>query len=277
MCGIAGLIHCGDPALLHRMVATVAHRGPDSDGSVWWSDHGSGFGHRRLAILDLSPRGHQPMASTDERYAITFNGEVYNFQELRAELAACGVAFRSASDTEVVLAAYQAWGPACVRRFNGMFAFAIFDRATGRLFAARDHLGVKPFYYWHQADRFVFASEIKSVLQCPFVERAPDYEALVTPARFQIAPATGFVGIHKLPAGHSLLFEAGRLSVRPFWTIVPAETDMRSDTELVDELDLLLRDAVRLQMIADRPVGTFLSGGLDSSLVTALMRRNTEG
>ena len=137
---------------------------------------------------------------------------------------------------------------------------------------------MKPFYYWHQADRFVFASEIKSVLQCPFVERAPDYEALVTPARFQIAPATGFVGIHKLPAGHSLLFEAGRLTVRPFWTISARRDGTReSDTEVVDELDVLLRDAVRLQMIADRPVGTFLSGGLDSSLVTALMRRNTEG
>jgi len=277
MCGIAGLIHCGDPALLQRMVATMAHRGPDSHGSVWWSELGSGLGHRRLAILDLSPKGHQPMASADQRYAITFNGEVYNFRELRAELAETGVMFRSASDTEVVLAAYQAWGPACVRRFNGMFAFAILDRHAGRLFAARDHLGVKPFYYWHQADRFVFASEIKSVLQCPFVERAPDYEALATPARFQIAPATGFAGIHKLPAGHSLIFEAGRLTVRPFWAIVPGEADARSETEVVEELDHLLRDAVRLEMIADRPVGTFLSGGLDSSLVTALMRQNTDG
>ena len=114
MCGIAGLIHCGDPAMLHRMVETMAHRGPDSHGAVWWADQGSGLGHRRLAILDLSPRGHQPMASADQRYAITFNGEVYNFQELREELCASGVAFRSASDTEVVLAAYQAWGrPAC--------------------------------------------------------------------------------------------------------------------------------------------------------------------
>jgi asparagine synthase (glutamine-hydrolysing) len=274
MCAIAGLINCGDPALLQRMMAAMAHRGPDSRGSEWWPDRDSGLGHCRLAILDLSPRGHQPMTSPDDRYTITFNGEVYNYQELRRELEGKGTRFRSASDTEVVLAAYQAWGAECLNRFNGMFAFAIVDRWSGRLFAARDHLGVKPLYYWHGRDRFVFASEIKGILQCPFVPRSPDYEALFTPARFQVAPRTGFVDILKLPPAHYLVYHSGHLTVRRYWEIVPTEIDER-EPDVVDELDDLLRDAVRLQMIADRPVGTFLSGGLDSSLVSALMRQNT--
>ncbi|HYV30151.1 MAG TPA: asparagine synthase (glutamine-hydrolyzing), partial [Candidatus Binatia bacterium] len=273
----AGLIHCGDPVLLQAMLEVMAHRGPDSQGTQWWPQHASGFGHCRLAILDLSPAGHQPMATPDDRYWISFNGEVYNFQDIRRELEAKGLRFKSTGDTEVILRAYETWGPSCLNKFNGMFALAIFDTRTGTLFAARDPIGIKPFYYWRSGERFVFASEIKGILQCPFVERRPDYEALLTPARFQISPSTGFAGIAKLPAAHHLTFEQGRLTLTRYWQLEPREDGGARDAPLVDELDALLQDAVRLQMIADRPVGAFLSGGLDSSIISALMRKNSPG
>ncbi len=277
MCGIAGLIHCGDEPLLQSMCDTLAHRGPDSQGREWWPRHGSGFGHRRLAILDLTPTGHQPMGTPDGRHWITFNGEIYNFQDIRRELESKGLTFKSTGDTEVLLRAYETWGPDCLKKFNGMFAFAIFDTQTGRLFAARDPIGIKPFYYWHGGGRFAFASEIKALLQCPFIERRPDFEALLTPARFQISPNTGFAGIAKLPPAHYLVFEDGKLTLSRYWKLVPREDAAASDGQLADKLDALLHDAVRLQMIADRPVGAFLSGGLDSSIISALMRKHNAG
>ena len=277
MCAIAGLINCGNPALLQQMLDVMAHRGPDAEGARWFSRDGAGLGHRRLAILDLSPTGNQPMATPDGRYWITFNGEVYNFQDIRRELEAAGHRFKSTGDTEVILRAYTVWGRGCLKKFNGMFAFAIFDSLTGTLFAARDHLGIKPFYYYFDGGRFVFASEVKAILQCPFIECRPDFDALANPARFLISPQTGFVGIKKLPPAHCLTLESGELKIGPFWTLEPREDCAQSDSELEEELDALLRDAVRLQMIADRPVGTFLSGGLDSSIVSALMRKNTAG
>ena len=277
MCAIAGLLRCGDPVLLQAMLDTMQHRGPDSQGKDWFERYNSGLGHRRLAILDLSSSGHQPMTTPDEHLWITFNGEVYNFQEVRAELEAKGCRFKSTGDTEVVLRAYEVWGPDCLNKFNGMFAFAIFDTRTGSLFAARDPIGIKPLYFHHAGERFVFASEIKAILQCPFVERRPDYEALVTPGRFQISPTTGFAGILKLMPGHYLTFDGGQLDIQRYWRIEPTEDGGQSASELIDELDALLKDAVRLQMIADRPVGTFLSGGLDSSIVSALMRSHNTG
>ena len=233
MCAIAGLIRCGDSTLLQRMCDVQSHRGPDSQGSEWWTRHGSGLGHRRLAILDLSPAGHQPMATPDGRHWITFNGEVYNFQEIRRELEAKGLQFRSTGDTEVILRAYEMWGAGCLNRFNGMFAFAIFDTRTGRLFAARDQIGIKPFYYWQRDAQFAFASEVKALLQCPFIERKPDYESLLTPARFQISPSTGFAGIAKLPPAHHLTFENGTLAITRYWKIEPEECLLAHD-----ELDL---------------------------------------
>ena len=277
MCAIAGLIQCGDFTLLQKMCDVQAHRGPDSHGREWFSEHGSGLGHRRLSILDLSPTGHQPMVTPDGRYWITFNGEIYNFQDIRRELQAKGHMFKSTGDTEVLLRAYTVWGADCLKKLNGMFAFAIFDAHTGRLFAARDHIGIKPFYYWQSGERFAFASEIKALLQCPFIERRPDYDALCTPARFQISPNTGFAGIAKLPPAHSLTFEKGRLTVERFWQIQPREVNGPPSQQLTEELDALLQDSVRLQMISDRPVGAFLSGGLDSSIISALMRKNTAG
>lgn len=217
------------------------------------------------------------MATPDGRYWISFNGEIYNFQALRCELEAKGLQFRSASDTEVVLRAYELWGADCLNKLNGMFAFAVFDTQTGKLFAARDQIGIKPFYYWHHGEQFAFASEIKGILECPFVERRPDYEALLTPARFQISPSTGFDKIAKLPPAHYLTFEDGQLTIRRYWQLQAQESERIPDDQLVDELEALLIDAVRLQMIADRPVGTFLSGGLDSSVISALMRKNNSG
>jgi asparagine synthase (glutamine-hydrolysing) len=277
MCAIAGLINCGDPALLQKMIDVMAHRGPDGEGARWFAHQRSGIGHRRLAILDLSAAANQPLTTPDGRYWITFNGEVYNFQDIRRELEATGQQFKSTGDTEVILRAYAVWGRDCLKKFNGMFAFVIFDSQAGTLFAARDHLGIKPFYYHFSGGRFVFASEIKAILQCPFVERRPDLDAVANPARFSISPTTGFAGIHKLPPAHTLTLQGGELKIEPFWTLEPREDCDQSGPELEEELDLLLRDAVRLQMIADRPVGTFLSGGLDSSVVSALMRKNTTG
>jgi asparagine synthase (glutamine-hydrolysing) len=277
MCAIAGLLHCGDPDLLKKVVGVMAHRGPDSRGSQWFSRFNSGLGHCRLSILDLSPTGHQPMTTPGERYWITYNGEIYNYEQIRSELKAHGFQFRSSGDTEVILRAYEVWGKECLQKFNGMFAFAIFDTLTGELFAARDQIGIKPFYYFHQGERLVFASEIKGLLECPFVDRRPDYRALTTPARFMISPDTGFDGILKLPPGHYLTFQAGRVQTVRYWEIQASEQDQSSDRELVDQMDELLQDAVRLQMIADRPVGAFLSGGLDSSIITALMRKHTSG
>src|SRR5215831_9586450 len=212
MCGIAGLLHWGSRETLQRMTDVQSHRGPDDAGLEWFDATGSGLGHRRLSIIDLSPAGHQPMS--DAGLWITFNGEIYNYREIRAELEGRGHRFRSQSDTEVVLKAYRAWGRDCLERFNGMFAFAIYDPLRDELFAARDRLGVKPFYYQHEGERFAFASEIKALLASPLAIARPDLIALHTPARFQVSPSTGFEGILKLPAGHSLMFRRGSLTMR---------------------------------------------------------------
>lgn len=275
MCGIAGTVGIADPGTIAAMTAVQAHRGPDDSGTMVLDGHGVALGHRRLSIIDLSPDGHQPMRNRAGDVWITFNGEIYNYQDLRRELSTCGYTFRSRSDTEVLLAAYETWGERCLERLNGMFAFAIYDARSRRLFAARDRLGIKPFYYHHNGTLLVFASEIKAVLACAQVPRRPDFLALTTPARFQIPPFTGFDGILKLPPGHCLTFADGRLEVRRYWNLTVSEDAGSKDEDVIERLDGLLNDAVRLQMIADVPVGVFLSGGLDSSLVSALMRRNT--
>ena len=275
MCGIAGLMHCGDTAALGWMSDAIAHRGPDSSGAQWFSKTNCGLAHRRLAILDLSPAGNQPMSNEDGSLWITFNGEIYNFRELRTELEAHGFRFRSQSDTEVLLKAYEHWGEGCVCKLNGMFAFAVYDTNTDKLFAARDRFGIKPFYYFHEGERLVFASEVKSILASGMVEAKPDYFALHTPARFQVSPYTGFEKILKLPPAHFLTLERGELKVKQYWQIRPTEDFRGTDAEAVEQLDALLKDAVRLQMIADVPVGVFLSGGVDSSLISAMARVNT--
>lgn len=276
MCGIAGVIGLADRGVMMAMTDVQAHRGPDDAGIVVLDDHNITLGHRRLSIIDLSSAGHQPMANTDKTLWITFNGEIYNYRDIRKELTANGYRFLSESDTEVLLLAYQAWGERCLDKLNGMFAFAIYDCKKRRLFAARDRLGIKPFYYYHKGGLLVFASEIKAILACPPVQKRPDYRALCTPARFQVPPQTGFESILKLPPAHYLIYEGGELTVSKYWDLTIQERIGKDDEETIKQLDALIRDAVRLQMIADVPVGAFLSGGLDSSLVSALMRTHTD-
>jgi len=275
MCGIAGIINGGDQQLLARMNDIMAHRGPDDAGIKWFADSGSGIAQRRLSIIDLSPGGHQPMVNDTGDLWIVFNGEIYNYKELGEEVAAQGIRLRSTSDTEILLYAYQLWGEECLQKLNGMFAFAIYDSRRRKLFAARDRLGIKPFYYHFRNGTLVFASEIKALLNSTLVPKSPDLNALHTPARFQVSPWTGFQDILKLPAGNCLTLEDGKLSVREYWKIKPTEVPAKEDS-LVEQLDALLCDSVRLQMRADVPVGVFLSGGLDSSIVSALMRVNTQ-
>jgi asparagine synthase (glutamine-hydrolysing) len=275
MCGIAGTVGNADRATICAMTDLLAHRGPDDEGCVVLRDQGVALGHRRLSIIDLSDAGHQPMRNGSGELWVTYNGEIYNYRELREELRRLGYAFRSSSDTEVLLASYEAWGEACLDRLNGMFAFAIYDRRRRTLFAARDRLGVKPFYYFHGPRVFVFASEIKALFACPGVPRRPDLAALATPARYQVAPYTGFEGIRKLPPGCSLTYAEGKLSVRRYWNLAVSEDVSTPDGAALEQLDARLRRAVERQMVADVPVGMFLSGGLDSSLVGALMRRHT--
>jgi asparagine synthase (glutamine-hydrolysing) len=275
LCGIAGLVHWGDKETLRRMVDVQRHRGPDDAGVEWFGVTRSGLGHRRLSIIDLSAAGHQPMSNDAGALWITYNGEVYNYLEVRDELRAQGHSFRSQSDTEVILKAFETWGTECLSHLNGMFAFAIHNLRTDELFAARDRLGIKPFYYHQQGERLVFASEIKALLATSLVEARPDVLALHTPARFQVSPYTGFEGIFKLPPAHYLLFRDGRLELKRYWTIEPREDTGIDQKEAGARLDALLRDAVRLQMIADVPIGVFLSGGLDSSIISAHMKQLT--
>ncbi len=275
MCGISGFVNCGNADLLECMNNSIVHRGPDDAGLKWFEDSNTGLAHRRLSIIDLSPAGHQPMCNELSGSWIVFNGEIYNYKELREELASEGVRFRSQTDTEVLLYAYLYWGQDCLKKLNGMFAFAIYDPYARTLFAARDRLGIKPLYYYFERGSLVFASEIKAILRSNLVPRQPDLNALHTPARFQISPLTGFKNILKLPPGHCMTFQDGNLSVRQYWKLHPIE-QAADEAMLVEKLDSLLCDSIRLQMRADVPVGVFLSGGLDSSIVSALMRVNTQ-
>jgi asparagine synthase (glutamine-hydrolysing) len=281
MCGISGLANCGDREILARMTAIQAHRGPDDSG--FWEQRfsdGSYFalGSRRLAILDLSPDGHMPMSNPQRTLWITYNGEIYNFRDLRQELAAKGHRFVSESDTEVLLHLYEEDGPDCVKRLNGMFAFAICDLRsdTPSLFVARDHFGVKPFYYAHRGDRFAFASEIKALLQVPGINAELDPEALHQYLTFLWVPDPGtmFRGIQKLPAGHYGVFRDGQLKLAKYWDLSFPSADAsypKSEDELAEEIRDRFRCSVESQMISDVPIGAFLSAGLDSSSIVAMM------
>ena len=275
MCGIVGLINCGNTEILKRMTNSIAHRGPDDEGQVWFKKNNSGIGHRRLSIIDLSKAGHQPMSNDSKNLWITYNGEIYNYKQIRDDLVSHGYNFYSNSDTEVLLKAYEHWGFDCLQKLNGMFAFVIYDTNSQTLFAARDRIGIKPFYYFQQNDCFIFASEIKAILATEIMSKEPDYYSLLTPTRFQISPHTGFKNIQKLIPGNYLIFKNGSSEVKPFWSISPTEKRYSGEDEVLSNLDNLLNEAVDFQMIADVPVGVLLSGGLDSSLIAALMRKRT--
>jgi asparagine synthase (glutamine-hydrolysing) len=283
MCGISGLVNCGDRETLVRMTSVQAHRGPD-DAGLWEQrfPDGSyvGLGSRRLSIIDLSPSGHMPMCNEDRSIWITYNGEIYNFAELRHELESKDHHFVSNTDTEVVIHLYEEEGPECVKRLNGMFAFAICDFRSGIpvVFLARDHFGVKPFYYAHQGRRFAFASEIKALLEVPGIDAQLDTESLHQYLTFLWVPdpKTMFCGIYKLPAGHYAVLRDGHLSVTQYWDLrFPAAnaTYPRSEDELAEEIGERFRRSVERQMISDVPIGAFLSAGLDSSSVVVMMAR----
>jgi len=282
MCGIAGMLNFDgeptSPAILRRMTDAIRHRGPDGEGQ--YCDGPMGLGHRRLAILDLSPAGHQPMMSPDGRYVLSYNGEIYNFQELRTELEAAGCTFRSRTDTEVLLSAWQKWGERCLTRFNGMFAFALWDRTERELVLARDRYGIKPLYWGRFGESFIFASEIKAILGVTGIPRAVDREGLLEYFTFQnfFTPRTLFKGVSLLPAGHLLRVRAGAGAVpasRQWWDFCFEEpTQPASEEEYAEELDRLFRQAVRRQLVSDVEVGSYLSGGMDSGSITAMAARD---
>jgi asparagine synthase (glutamine-hydrolysing) len=278
MCGIAGIFHAEtpkpvDPLRVERMCDALAHRGPDGAGV--WTDRGVGLGHRRLSIIDLAG-SPQPMHSADGRAVIVFNGEIYNFRELRRELEQAGFAFRTSGDTEVILAAYQRWGPDCLARLDGMFAFALFDLEKRRLLLARDRFGVKPLFCAHLSDGSIaFASELKGLLAHPLLRRRVNPQAIEAYMAWGYVPDSHAIlaGVEKLPAGHFWLLEQGKAPGRPqrWWDIDFTSRERGSEADLSAQLVHLLREGVRSRMVADVPLGAFLSGGVDSSGVVALM------
>jgi asparagine synthase (glutamine-hydrolysing) len=290
MCGIAGFLSGsnlpGDAAnTLQRMTSAIAYRGPDDSGA--WLDEQAGvaLGHRRLAIIDLSPAGHQPMESASGRYVLTYNGEIYNYEEIRREIEATGAApdWRGHSDTEVIVAAFDKWGiRSTLDRLNGMFAFAVWDRQTRKLTLARDRLGEKPLYYGRMGDSFLFGSELKALTCHPAFKRDVDREALTLLLRHNYVPAPHSIwrGIQKLLPGHFVeVDEGGRKIGQPeaYWSLnevarAGISAPLAEGPHLADDLEGLLKDAVGLRMVADVPLGAFLSGGTDSSLVVALMQ-----
>jgi asparagine synthase (glutamine-hydrolysing) len=309
MCGITGIVlrepEAGIGESLRRMTEVIRHRGPDDEGYALGNCAGGfvqsaagadsipeagaafpdiaglagtafsfGLGHRRLSIIDPTPSGHQPMGAFDGRSWITFNGEIYIFREMKKDLEAAGYPFRTRSDTEVLLAAYDRNGPDFVRRLNGIFAFILWDSRGRRFFAARDHFGVKPFYYYMDSRRFVAASEIKAILQVPGVPAELDPRGLDDYLTFRYTPSpnTLLEGIKKLPPGHSLTLDPVRwtLEIRRFHDAPPEKPERRSTAEWTERFSGALERAVRRQMISDVPLGVLLSGGVDSSCVTAI-------
>ncbi len=280
MCGIAGIVHldgrAASPAVLKRMTDAIAHRGPDGEGH--WIEGGVGLGHRRLSIIDLSPAGRQPMVSADQRYVLSYNGEVYNFRELRAELETAGHRFRSQTDSEVVLNALAAWGAGALERFNGMFAFALFDRRQRQLLLGRDRYGIKPLYYTQQAGWFAFASEQKALLPIPGFRKVVDREALLEYFTFQnlFTDRTLLEGVRLVPAGHYATLELAanrpELQRTQYWDFQFEEPQdgKQSDQDYHEELDRLFNQAVTRQLVSDVELGSYLSGGMDSGSITAV-------
>jgi asparagine synthase (glutamine-hydrolysing) len=278
MCGIFGFSGFVESGLLSRMGDSLAHRGPDGRGSYEDEPHRFFMGMRRLSIIDLEG-GWQPIYNEDRSLALCFNGEIYNYIELHDQLVEKGHSFRTRSDTEVIVHAYEEWGQACVKHFNGMFAFALHDARSGETFFARDRCGQKPFYYHRSNGRFVFASEVKAILECAQVRRAchlPAIDAYLA-LRYVPEPRTMFEGIFTLPAAHFLVLKSdGSMRIERYWEVPIFLGRYPSDSELLDETEAMLRNAVRLTMRSDVPVGGYLSAGVDSSLLVALMIESSD-
>ena len=281
MCGIAGKVAFAGPApdreLVTRMTAAICHRGPDAGGV--WVEGRVGLGSRRLAVLDLSPRGHQPFVSSDGRYHLVYNGEIYNYRELRGALQRDGQEFLTGTDTEVLLRLFMVEGAACVRRLRGMFAFAVWDARDRRLTAVRDRLGKKPLFYTASGQGLTFGSEPAALLQDPDVERAADPDAIDHFLSFGYVPdgLAAFRGMRKLPPAHVLTCVDGKVETERYWDVSYASQPRLSEAAAVEALDAHLDDAVSMRLISDVPLGALLSGGLDSTAVVALMRRHVTG
>jgi len=280
MCGICGKFDIKEKierSLIEDMCSSISHRGPNDQGIYLRST--IGLGNRRLSIIDLSAAGHMPMSTISQKLWITYNGEVYNFKNLRTELQKYGYYFRSNTDTEVVLNAYHKWGPDCLKRFNGMFAFAIWDEEEQRLFLARDRLGIKPLYYYFDGARIVFASEIKAILQDHTISRELNQEGIINYFTFghSMAPRTIFKEIHKLLPGHFIIcVPQGNMKltaqIERYWAPpIPGQSEDAGKDYYIEGINYLLRESVRKRLISDVPLGVFLSGGIDSSIVTGLM------
>jgi len=276
MCGIAGVLNLdgspASPVLLRRMTDAIAHRGPDGEG--YYVDGPLALGHRRLAIIDLTPAGHQPMQTRDRRFTVTYNGEIYNFQELRTELEALGYHFRSRSDAEVLLNAFAEWGLKALDRYNGMFAFAVWDAHTKTLTLARDRYGIKPLYYTQQNSVFLFGSEVKAIVAHPAYRSALDKEALLEYFTFQnfFTDRTLFRNVRLLPAGcHMKVTAEGDATTAHYWDFHFTEPDGEAgEDEYLEELHRLFQQAVSRQLVSDVELGTYLSGGMDSGSITAI-------
>jgi asparagine synthase (glutamine-hydrolysing) len=281
VCGIVGLasrVPSGEDNPLEAMRDRLRHRGPDDAGAWWSPDRRVGLGHRRLAVIDLSPTGHQPMGDGTGRLWVTFNGELYNYRLLRDELEARGHSFRTTSDTEVLLEAYRAWGMQCLPRLNGMFAFALYDHSTRELVMARDRAGEKPLFYRHDGGQLLFASELKALMEHPRFPRELDREAFHHYLCYGYVPAATCIlrGVRKLPPGHALRYrpDTDSLETWRYWELPREIDDTPADVaELGRRLEDLLLDSVRMRLVADVPVGILLSGGIDSSLITAMAAR----
>lgn len=281
MCGIAGIFNIKgervEPAVLRKMTDAIAHRGPDGEGQ--WIEGNVGLGHRRLAIIDLSPAGHQPMVSAEQRFVLSYNGEIYNFKELRSELEALGHHFRSRTDSEVVLNAWAEWGEDCVTRFNGMFAFAIWDKREQSLYLVRDRYGIKPLYYACWGQTFLFGSEQKAILAHPVAQRVLDKKALLEYFTFQniFTDRTLLQGVKLLPPATVARItrdSSGTPKISRYWDYRFREPDHPGDPrEYREELDRLMRQAVSRQLVTDVELGSYLSGGMDSGTLTALASR----
>jgi asparagine synthase (glutamine-hydrolysing) len=280
MCGIAGFHGAPEApfeyrSVLDRMVGALSHRGPDERGV--WLDGRAGLGHARLSIIDISS-GQQPMLTADGNACITFNGEIFNYIELREQMVRCGHCFRTGSDTEVLLRLYEEKGIDCVSDLNGDFAFAIWDKRHQRLVMARDRMGVRPLYYSRRGGALYFASEVKALLTVPGIDAELDPFALdqIFTFWFPLAPRTPFKDIFELPPAHVLVAEGGNVTVRPYWQLAFGDTDTlagRSEGQIAEELRALLTDATRIRLRSDVPVGAYLSGGLDSSIVAAVTKQ----
>ncbi|MBC2777919.1 XrtA/PEP-CTERM system amidotransferase [Parasphingopyxis marina] len=277
MCGVAGIFHLEtakpvDPERVRAMIDAMPHRGPDGAGV--WTAQGVGFGHLRLSVIDLAT-GDQPMTTPDEKLVVTYNGEIYNFREIRQELEAAGHVFRTHSDTETILHGWRQWGPRCVEHFHGMFAFALYDEEAKTLFLARDRLGVKPLYYAEVSDgSLIFASELKGLLAHPLLRKRPSEQAVEDFLALGYVPddACFVAGVKKLPAGHTLMTRRAMplAEPRPYWDVA-FEPKRRSAEAAEEELVAHMGEAVRSRLVSDVPLGAFLSGGVDSSAVVAMM------